>query len=223
MHRRLCHRFMDLCLPLFPSVRQSAANGQEWGAGVGLGSLRESRTQAPQGAEGLLGIVQELIDNVFKLQGTYSHPNVSMHLVHHCGDLVQALGNTLIDLFDVHHHRVYTSLGIQGDIQIGRSDTPNDLAHRRYRRLHLLDLRPQALTELPRVLGETAHFRGDHGETTAGLASTGGFHCGVESQHMRIIGDRLNVGQEGEDPVHLLDHIVNLVRRLDALLTDVDD
>jgi hypothetical protein len=63
--------------------------------------------------------VQELADDVFKLQRTYSHPNVGMHLVHHGGDLLQALRNTFIDLFDIHHHRVHTPLRVQGDIQIG--------------------------------------------------------------------------------------------------------
>src|SRR5205823_10857152 len=69
MHRCLGHGLMVLCLSLFPSVRQGGSEGQEWHMVVGLGGLRESRTQAPQGAEGLLGIVQELADDVFKLQG----------------------------------------------------------------------------------------------------------------------------------------------------------
>jgi hypothetical protein len=45
------------------------------------------------------------------------------------------------------------------------------------------------------VLGQTAYFRGDHGETTAGFSGTCRFHSGVEGQHVRIIGNRLNIGE----------------------------
>ena len=110
MHRRLCHGLKDCRLFLFPSLRQSSTENQELRTVISLSGLRESCTQAPQGAEGLLGIVQELADDVFKLQGTCSHPNVGMHLVYHGGNLLQALRHMLIDLLNVHHHRVHTSL-----------------------------------------------------------------------------------------------------------------